>query len=222
MKSMIVLSAIVSAALTTSVAAMPAFKPRDGSSTTCGKYHLAEPAKLQGLSSNGTVISWFGVLSQTSKQILELTSTSATHHNEVRAYTFNFQECGYQGFTQGYSRNEFGSQGAPLEYWGRVVANDTVYTGGKDVVEQKCLTATSGTFHLLDCDEKDSAQWFRLQVSFGKDYIDYFPVKNATGYKYTGQTPEHWVVPVYADPDAYNVDPVQYTTARTNTQVAFA
>lgn len=165
------------------------------------------------------------MVSQTAEQILELISTSNTAHNDLRAYSFNFQECDYQGFTQGYSRSEYGSQGAPLEYWGRVVANQTENTAPHALV-QKCLTATPNenkTFHLQECDETDPKQWFRLQESaFGTDYIDYIPVKNTTGYKYEGQTPEHWKIPIYADPNAYNIDPVQYTKANTQQYVAFA
>ncbi|CDS01012.1 hypothetical protein [Sporisorium scitamineum] len=196
LQSMIALSALVSAALTTSVAAMPtpsqpAFKARSGGSSTCGA------DRYQG----------------------------NTAHNDLRAYSFNFQECDYQGFTQGYSRSEYGSQGAPLEYWGRVVANQTENTAPHALV-QKCLTATPNenkTFHLQECDETDPKQWFRLQESaFGTDYIDYIPVKNTTGYKYEGQTPEHWKIPIYADPNAYNIDPVQYTKANTQQYVAFA
>lgn len=99
----------------------------------------------------------FAALSQTSEQILELIATNYTKYDQERAYTWNFQLCDAAGFTQRYSRNSGYSMGAPLEYWGRVVGNQTAPTPPYEQV-QKCLTASSepnrpGTFHLLDCDE---------------------------------------------------------------------
>ncbi|TKY88258.1 hypothetical protein EX895_002968 [Sporisorium graminicola] len=226
MKSMVSLCALVSATLTTSVAAVPTPSlPIGRRQGTCGAY-LVQAEKLKAQSDDGTDIAWLSYVSQGSDRVLELTATSATDHNQVKAPTLSFQECGYQGFTQGYSRNEHGSMGAPLEYWGRVVNHLEAANGdsGSELV-QTCLSASNtgkaGTFHFHECDETDSKQWFRMQESLGGNYIDYFPVKNTTGYKYDGQTPEKWQIPIYSDPHAYHDDPVQYTGETTYQYVLF-
>lgn len=230
MKTVLSLTASVSTVLafTTLAAAMPApSQPRVKRQGTCGAY-LVQSEKLKAQSNDGTDIAWLSYVSQGSERVLELTATSATEHNQVKAPAFSFQECDYQGFTQGYSRNEYGSQGAPLEYWGRVVNQIRNANGSPDgELVTTCLsasnTAKAGTFHFLECDETDSKQWFRLQQgSLGGDYLDYFPVKNTTGYKYEGQTPEKWHIPTYANPNAYHDDPVQYTAETTYQSVLFA
>ncbi|CDS01011.1 uncharacterized protein SPSC_01030 [Sporisorium scitamineum] len=205
MKSIIALSSLVAAALTTSVAAMPTpsqpvftsrMVRRDVGSDTCGKHALPEPQKLQLQYNNGTILADLTSI-YLGGQDPGFIAVKPETFQEEEVIKFDFQTCDYQGFTQGYSRNAGGSMGAPLEYWDRVVANVTT-SDGSDITKFLCLSAdvvghTSGLFNMKPCDDSDSRQWFRLQESFSSS-LSYFPIANTTDYKYDGQTPEYFDV----------------------------
>ncbi|PWN46986.1 hypothetical protein IE53DRAFT_390880 [Violaceomyces palustris] len=116
--------------------------------------------------------------------------------NQIRL--FQFQTCNIMGFEQGQSRNYGGSMGAPIQYWGRVVAGSS------------CVQATSdGLFILSPCDENRIQQWFRLSSSVDGEVVDYFPFRNQTmSYQYVGQTPYHigWAQGQVASPLSYSIN----------------
>ncbi|KAJ1021577.1 hypothetical protein NDA16_003715 [Ustilago loliicola] len=223
MKSILTFSALVCAALSTSVAAFPTpseplFVSRmvkrqllpPNPVSTCGDYALEEPQKLEVRSYNDSTTAYLSVASDSAGPSL-LTAINPASGSQG-AYEFDFQTCNYQGFTQGYSRNSGGSMGAPLEFWGRVVTNVTITD---EASERKCLSAqlnktpetarvTSGTFQLENCNEADSKQWFRLQEGIGGATVSYFPMTNETGFKYNGETPEYFKVDLHPEGDKVN------------------
>lgn len=231
MKSSLMFSALVCAALASSTFAAPTpveplfvsrMVKRDSvqdASSSCGNYVLSEPGKLQALSYNDSTSAYLSVSTSSTSQILTALPSSSGVQG---AYDFDFQTCNYQGFTQGFSRNSGGSMGAPLEYWGRVTTNVTIL----DALEQKCLSAlpsqdnqTQGEFELASCNDSDSKQWFRLQESLGGPVVTYFPVKNETGYVYTGQTPEYFSINLH--PNDNDVNAVKYQAEYSEQYVMF-
>lgn len=153
----------------------------ESANETCGDYVLDTPSSLQIYSQNTTDETPLSLRSKT---------LAAAPLNATEGYsTFEFQSCSIQGFTQGYSRNTGGSLGAPIEYWGRVIS------------ESDCLTAkmSPARLRLAACNETDSSQWFRLQETLGGPVIDYFPLKNETGYTYEGETPFYFTANTKAD-----------------------
>lgn len=247
MKSILALSTLACAAsFATSVVAVPTpaepffvsrmvrrAVPHDDSaptpsnaSSTCGEYALQEPQRLQVQSYNDTTTTYLFVGSSSLDEVKPVLAAvnPAGHPNGPAA--FDFQTCNYQGFTQGFSRNSGGSMGAPIEYWGRVVSNVTLNPDYTGTTKELCLSATnatadtkSGTFSFDECNDADSKQWFRLQEGLGGAVLSYFPVKNHTGYKYEGQTPEYFKVDLH--PDFDHVNEVHFTSENTQQYVVF-
>ncbi|CCF50409.1 hypothetical protein NDA11_003092 [Ustilago hordei] len=239
MKTVLAFSTLVCAALTTSAIAFPTpseplFVSRmvkrqllpPNPVSTCGDYALEEPQKLEVRSYNDSTTAYFSVASNDAGPSILTAINPASGSQD--AYDFDFQTCNYQGFTQGYSRNSGGSMGAPLEFWGRVVTNVTKTTS--EASERKCLSAQlneasetarvmSGTFHLENCNEADSKQWFRLQEGIGGATVSYFPIKNETGFKYNGETPEYFQVDLHPDGDQVNA--VEFTSQNSFQYVRF-
>ncbi|SNX86568.1 uncharacterized protein MEPE_05277 [Melanopsichium pennsylvanicum] len=199
------------------------FPVASAATSTCGDYALQEPQRLQVRSYNDSTVCYLSVTpdASTSTQLLTALPSSS---GEQGAYEFDFQTCNYQGFTQGFSRNSGGSLGAPLEFWGRVVTNVTTTD---DVTQTKCLAATpaqedekTGTFNLEECNDTDTAQWFRLQEGTGGATVSYFPVKNETGYVYDGQTPTYFKVDLHPA-EGNSVNSVRYSTDNSQQYVRF-
>lgn len=182
----------------------------------CGEFALEEPQKLQVRSYNDSATAYLGITPSASGTPELTTSEDAA--------LFDFQTCNTQGFTQGYTRNTGGSMGAPLEYWGRVVANVSE-TNSTNTQRSVCLTASAtppestGSFSLASCDDQDPHQWFRLQEAIGSPSVSYFPLKNESGFEYTGQTPAYFAVDLHPQPSAKPV--VQYSTADSDQYVIF-
>lgn len=175
--------------------------------STCGQFALREPQMLQVRSYNDSTTTYLSV-SDDDEGAPILTALPSTN-GEQGAYDFDFQTCNNTGFTQGYSRNSGGSMGAPLEFFGRVVTNITTLTSNgtaSNQTSQHCLAASPLTanstaqinrFTFGACNETDSAQWFRLQEGVGGAVLTYFPVRNTTGYVYTGQIPQYFKVDLH-------------------------
>ncbi|GAC95314.1 hypothetical protein PHSY_002889 [Pseudozyma hubeiensis SY62] len=187
---------------------------------TCGRYALQKPQRLQVRSYNDSTTTYLylgqGINDKTQSVLAAV--NPAGHSNGPAG--FDFQTCDYQGFTQGYSRNEGGSMGAPIEYWGRVVTNLTLT--GKP--KKTCLSAstddhTKGHFIFTKCNDADAKQWFRLQEGIGGAALSYYPVRNHTGYKYEGQTPEYFKVDLH--PNYNHINEVKYTKSNSQQYVLF-